>query len=726
MNWMNNLAQEMKISLEQINKTIELINDDKTIPFIARYRKECTGSLDEIQIRNIFEALSYQNKLAERKQEIIQSLTNSEQITPELSKQVNIATSLKELEDLYLPYKKKQKTKADVAVEKGLKPLAEFIRTSKQRNDKEFQKYISKEKGVYTVEEALEGALDIIAEEFSYDLKIREILRENILRHGRIHTKRNEKVADDKQIYKSYYDASWSVYNLPEWRVLAINRAEKEKVIKTKMTLEWERFDQFLLRKTGTDGVDGLNMYLLSSIQIKDFHAYFPELFEGMSDSYKRLLFPSIEREIRSDLTERAEKRSVEIFQKNLRHMMLTPPLKKCAIAGVDPGFRTGCKVAVIDENGQFMSYQNIFPNPPQNSKSQSTDLLNKLYAKNPFELIAIGNGTASHETEEFIIEWIEQIPEAKIKYVIVSEAGASVYSASSTAGDEFPHLDLTIRGAISIGRRIQDMLNELVKIPPESIGVGMYQHDISPTILKEKLALEVESVVNYVGVDLNQASEYLLQYVSGFNKKIAKNVVEYRTQNKGFKTRAELKKVKGVGDKTYELAAGFCRVPESANPLDHTIIHPESYAIAEKLISFFGLKTRNVLEYRDTLKEKVTGLNISQLAVNLQESEILIKDIIDSLVYRRLDPREEYPQPILKDSIKKFDELHLGYIAQGVIRNVTDFGIFVDIGVGRDALIYRSSFENFNPDEYYPGMIIQTEIITLDSINEKIGLKKR
>ena len=583
--WQNELAQKLNIKISQIESTIGLLNDDKTIPFIARYRKEVTGSLDEIQIREIADSLHFQEKLAERKEEILTSLTNQEALTDDLKKKIENAETMKALEDIYLPFKKKQKTRADIAVEKGLKPLAEFILKSRQRDDGFVSRFIDKEKGVNTIEEAMNGAMDIIAEEIAYDTEVRDFVRENLFRHGIIETKKNEKKEDEKAVYKNYYDNRFRVYSIPEWRVLAINRAENDKILKVKMLVDWEKFNPYLERKTEYGDAKGFSIMQLVVFGVRKFHPYFTELTETAIDAYKRLIFPSIEREIRNDLTEKAEKRSIEIFQNNLRHLMLTPPLKKIRIAGIDPGFRTGCKIAYIDENSNLLGYDTIYATPPHNKTKEAMEILTRAYKKHKFNLISIGNGTASKETEEFISNWLDNIEDKDIKYIIVSEAGASVYSASPTAGEEFPELDVTIRGAISIGRRVQDMLNELVKIPPESIGVGMYQHDISVNLLKEKLSREVESVVNYVGVDINNASEYLLQYVSGFSKKTAKNLIEYRQNNGLFKTRNEIRKVKGIGDKVYELSAGFCRVPESANPLDNTIIHPESYKLTERVL---------------------------------------------------------------------------------------------------------------------------------------------
>lgn len=723
-NWQKKLADKLKINTWQIENTIELFNDDKTIPFIARYRKEKTGTLDEIQLREIADEVKFQEKLAERKEEIKSSLINQEALTEELSKKIEQAETLKVLEDIYLPYKKKQKTRADVAIEKGLKELAGFLLKTRQRDDLIIQKYINPEKGINTTTEALNGAMDIIAEEIAYHSEVRDFVRDNLYRHGIIETKKNEKVADDKGIYKNYYDNQFRIYSVPEWRILAINRAEKDKILKVKVLIDWQKLNPYLERKTDNIDVKGFSIHQLLIFGIRKYHPYFEELSNTAVDAYKRLIFPSIEREVRNELSEKAELRSIEIFQKNLRHLMLTPPLKKSRLAGIDPGFRTGCKVAYIDENSNVLGYDTIYPTPPHNKKEEAFKVLSKAYEKYNFDLISIGNGTASKETEEFIAEWLDRINQEKLKYVIVSEAGASVYSASLTAGEEFPDYDITIRGAISIARRVQDMLNELVKIPPESIGVGMYQHDISVNLLKEKLAREVESVVNYVGVDINSASEYLLQYVSGFSKKIAKNIIEHRQANGIFKSRNEIKKVKGIGEKVYELSAGFCRVPESKNPFDNTIIHPESYKIAEKLLSYFEIDSKKLIEQRSVLEEKVSRIHIRELSEQLGETEIIIKDIIDALISKRIDPRAEFPQALMKDGIRKFDELYIGMQTQGIVRNVTDFGVFVDIGVGYDGLIYRSAFTEYKPDEFYPGLIVKVELTSLDEANKKSGLK--
>ncbi|HPY95644.1 MAG TPA: Tex-like N-terminal domain-containing protein [Candidatus Cloacimonadota bacterium] len=722
MQWINILANSLQVQAWQVQNTIDLIADDKTIPFIARYRKEKTGELNEIQIREIFDEYNTQNKLTERKKEILQSLENQQVLTEELKKAVEHAESMKSLEEIYLPYKKKQKTRADVAVEKGLKPVSEWLLTTKIKNDDFVKKYINQEFELYNIDDVLLNSCDILAEELSYNTDIRDFVRENLLRNGIIETKKNDKVDDEREVYKGYYDNSFKVFSIPEWRVLAINRAEKEKKIKIKLVLDWNRFNPFLERKTGEIELEGLVLMLMKIAKIRDSHPYFELLNSMTKDSLKRLILPAIEREIRADLTERAENRSISIFQSNLRHLLLTPPLKKKSILAIDPGYRTGCKVAVIDENGVFLDNTNIYPTPPFKKIVEAGQILQKLVSKYSVKLIAIGNGTASRETEDFVSDFLKDYPE--LKYIIVSEAGASVYSASEAGLEEFPELDVTVRGAISIGRRVQDMLNELVKIPPESIGVGMYQHDISVNALKQKLSLETESVVNLLGVDINTASEYLLQYISGLSKKTARNIVEYRLENGLFKSRKELKKVKGIGEKTYEQAAGFCRVPESDNPLDNTIIHPESYQEAERIIKYSGFKLSDLKSNRKSLIDAFNKLEYKTIAKELTLAEILVKDIITAITEGLNDPRDEYPQMQLKSKVNSFESLYLGAQLEGIVRNITDFGIFIDIGVGHDGLAYRSTFQDYQQDLYYPGQLVTVEVINIDEKNKKSGLK--
>ncbi|HPM01335.1 MAG TPA: Tex-like N-terminal domain-containing protein [Candidatus Cloacimonadota bacterium] len=720
--WINKLSDKLKIQSWQIQNTLSLFEEDKTIPFIARYRKEQTGQLNEIQLRDIYDEYQFQGKIAERKAEILQSLENQQALTESLKKSVEEAETMKILEDIYLPFKKKQKTRADIAVEKGLKPLSEWILTTKYENDDYIMKFKNKEFNLLTKEDILNGTMDILAEQLSFQTEIRDFVRDNLYRNGIIETRKNEKTEDEKEVYKTYYENEFKLFSIPEWRILAINRAEKEKILKVKMLMDWNRMNPYLERKTGEKDLDGMVLMLMKIARIRENHPYFNELNFMTRDSLKRLILPSIEREIRNDLTEKAENRSVSVFQRNLRHLLLTPPLKKRSIAAIDPGYRTGCKVAFLDENGAFMGNTTIFPTPPFSKIEEAIAIMSRAVEQYQISLIAIGNGTASRETEDFISQFLKKYEE--IKYIMVSEAGASVYSASAAAIDEFPELDVTVRGAISIGRRVQDMLNELVKIPPESIGVGMYQHDISENLLKQKLSLETESVVNLLGVNINTASEYLLQYISGLTKKTAKNVVEYRTQNGLFKNRKELKKVKGIGEKVYEQAAGFCRVPESDNPLDNTVIHPESYKDAERIIGLAGFKSADLITKRQMLSEKLRALNIQKTADELKISDILVKDIISALTEGITDPRDEYPQIQLKSEVKSFDSLYTGIQLQGIVRNITDFGIFADIGVGYDGLIYRSTFTDYQPDTFYPGQIIRVEVISLDPKNKKSGLR--
>lgn len=722
--WIESIVHAINKDYWQIDQAIKLFREDCTIPFIARYRKDKTGALDEKDLRVIFDSMTKHDKLENRKKEIKQSLENQNELNDRLTELIDSCLSLKELEEIYLPYKKKQKTRASIAIEMGLKPLNEFLLNAKAKNDHFIDRFVKSNDKLKSRAEAIQKALDIFAEDLSCNSSVRSFIRENLNRHGLLICSKKEDADDKKEVFKPYYDFQSKINLLPEWKVLAINRAEKLEVIRCKLNFYWDYFNTFLYKRTGFKELEGVLYQLLYIYGIYRNNPYLPEIYESAKDAYKRLLFPSIEREIRADLSEKAELRSIEIFQNNLRHLILSPPLTKKKILGIDPGFKSGCKIALIDENGTVITCDTIYPTPPHLKVKESINLLKSHINKYHVNLIAIGNGTASKETEEFVNLLIKEVDDKDLKYVIVSEAGASVYSASEAAQKEFPEYDVSLRGAISIGRRIQDMLNELVKIPPESIGVGMYQHDIPITLLKEKLGLEVESAVNYIGVDINTASEYLLQYVSGFSNNIARNVVNYRIQNGGFTSRKDLLKVKGLGNKTFELCAGFCRVLESENIFDQTIIHPESYLIADRLLKILNIEKKNLNEIKIQLDPMLKSLNYEYLAEQLKTSQDLIKDIVDALVFRKIDPRNEYPQANFKEGIRSISDLFIGFKTRGTVRNVTDFGIFIDINVGYDGLVYRSSFMQYNPLLFAPGMMLNVEVINMDQENKKIGLK--
>ena len=704
------IAKELEVKEEQVLTTVELLDDDKTIPFISRYRKEQTGALNEIQIRLIAEKTDYLRRLQTRREEILSTIDEQGKLTEELSASINEAETFQAVEDLYLPYKKRKKTRADKAREKGLEPLSEWLKETKERNDEQVASYVVEEKGVLTPEEAINGALDIIREEVANTPAIRDMLR-TYLRSNAYLTCDQAYGPDPKGIYKDFYEFKRKLKEIPQYRILAIDRAEKDEVVKVKLDLNTHPI-----------------LHIINMMDFSKNLAYYEEIAQIVEDAYKTLLFPSIEREIRNEFTQEAQNRAIEVFAKNLRNLMLTPPIKNKRVLGLDPGFRTGCKCAVVDENGIYKENSVIYPHPPHKAVKESEETILDLINRNDIDIISIGNGTASRETEAFVATMLEKNPKVNVSYIIVSEAGASVYSASQNAIDEFPQLDVTTRGAISIARRVQDPMAELVKIPPESIGVGMYQHDLNKKDLSQSLQIEVESVVNFVGVDLNSASPFLLQYISGLNKKTAWNILDYKSENGPFKSRKELKKVKGIGPKAYEQAAGFCRVPESKNPLDNTVVHPEKYEATEKILQTFSFTIDDYQTQKDTVKKALKGANIKTLSEELSMNPITCEDIIKALTTDYIDPRDSYPQPILKTDVKKLEDLSIGMQLQGTVRNVVDFGAFVDIGVKVDGLIHKSKFGKHNADpleEVYVGEIVNVEIIKVDQERERISLKK-
>lgn len=710
------IGSETNISIEQVKNTIFLLDDEKTIPFIARYRKEVTKSLNEIQIRDIWERIQYLRKLQQRKEAIEKSINEQGKWTEELARQFSNTMTLQEVENLYQPYKKHKKTKAEAAKEKGLEGLSQKMKQSIASLEAEMNAVISEENGLPTLKEVLRGCLDIIREEINYSPEIRKSLFNRILEKAEIQTEQME-APDPKGIYKDFYQFHKPIHGLEEHRILAINRGEKEKIIKVKVILQPSPFPQFFYQFGYP----------------KELY-YFQEIHDCLQEGYEELLYPSVVREVRNVLTEKSEKRAIEVFSKNLRQLMLLPPLKKKTILGIDPGLRTGCKCAIVDGNGFLKDYFTIYPHVPNRAvmagslaiTAESMNSLDEYYQKTPFEIVAIGNGTASRETEEFVSDWISERKHPSVSYLIVSEAGASVYSASESGIEEFPELDLTTRGAISIARRVQDPLAESVKIPPESIGVGMYQHDVALSELQRVLAIEVESVVNFVGVDLNQASPFLLQYVSGLNRSKAWKIHAYKTENGVFTSREELKKVKGIGEKTYELAAGFCRVPESENPLDNTILHPESYGDVFKITRTLGISLEDIQKRSEIFYEKTRHVDTEFLSKELDIDVIKVKDIVDALTSKHVDPRDEYPQPLLKKEVRNLDDLKEGMILQGTVRNVVDFGAFVDIGVKVDGLIHQSQFGKkwAKPlEEVSVGEIIKVRILKVEKERARINL---
>lgn len=750
MNTLEKFSTESNIPLTSINKTIELLNEGATIPFIARYRKEYTNYLNEIQIRDIYDFKLKNDKLNERKEELINYFTTNEEISEEFKKdlisKVQTAESIQELDTIYEPFKKKKANKALIARQQGLDKALDFLLSYACKNLDMLNQYINQEKNLNTIDEVLSGLQDLLSEKISLDTEFRNWFKTLIFKFSSFSTKKSKKAEDTQEIYTAYYDNNWKINSLPEWRVLAINRAEKDKIINVNLDIPKDKILEIVFKNNFTESKSNDNFLTACASKATYLQGINKNLpcFDFVIECYKnyinKSLVPSIEREIRNDLTTSAHEQSIKVFQKNLSALLLTPPLEKKIILAIDPGFRTGCKCAIIDKNGNLLDYMTIFPiklnNSFDNNKIiEAKDIINKALTKHNFELIAIGNGTASKETEHFINDWIKE-NKLNIQYTIVSEAGASVYSASKTAIDEFPNLDLTVRGAISIGRRLQNMLDELVKIPPESIGVGMYQHDIPIKDLSNKLALEVESAVNTIGVDLNRASIYLLQYISGLNLKLVKEIAKYRKTNKLFHNRLELLKVKGIGDKIFELCAGFCKIYESDNPLDKTTIHPEKYSLVYSILNDYKL-IDNLNNYFNNTQNISIAKDIELTLLNNQKdihtkfavSAIELKDIINNLLYSSAEYiYQEKNKPILKHNSTNIQEndLYVGQKISGIVRNVTDFGIFIDIGLKNDALMYRSVCKNNELQKYSPGDTIETIIINMNKQpNEtyKIGL---
>jgi len=706
---LQNIIKDLNLNENSVKNTVELLNQDATIPFIARYRKEKTDGLDETQIRNIGEKLEYYTELEKRKSTIINSIQEQGKLTSELEKEILSCTEKQKLEDIYLPYKQKKRTRATIAKEKGLSPLADLImlqmptRGSKQEI---LSRYINPEKGVETEKDALAGALDIIAEEISDRADIRGWLRNFVLNKGLIVSEAKKEWKDQKSKFETYYEFSEQVKNSPSHRILAIRRGEKEKVLSYKIETEEERALTFIESKVITNN---------NSL-------FYGDLINTVNDSYKRLIFPSIETEVFNLKLEEAEKESINVFAKNLKNLLLAPPAGHKIIMGVDPGFRTGCKVAVMDENGNYKEYKPIFPHEPQNRKDEAEKILLDFIKKYNIELISIGNGTASKETVVFIKNMIKK-NNLKLKSVVVSEAGASVYSASEVAIKEFPELDVTVRGAISIARRLQDPLAELVKIDPKSIGVGQYQHDVNQSELKKTLDLTVQSCVNYVGVELNTASTELLSYVSGINKTVAQNIVNYRTENGSFKTRKAISKVAKLGNKAFEQCAGFLRIRNSENPLDNSAIHPESYHIVEKMAKDLNVKVEKLIGNEDL----VSKIDLKKY-VTEQAGLPTLTDIAKELKKPGLDPRQEFTSIEFSSDINELKDLKEGMILDGNVTNVTNFGAFVDIGVHQDGLIHISRMGNRfvkNPYEIVSvGDNVKVKVLTIDTQLKRISLE--
>ena len=710
-----NLAAKLKINEKYINNVLNLLEEGNTIAFIARYRKELTNSLDEVAIKLIQDEFNYLKSLEERKEEVIRLISEKGLLTDDLKAEILKQDKLQRVEDLYRPFKEKKRTKATIAKEKGLENLAKYILKlpkSLSELNKEARKYINNEKEVNNEEEAIRFALDIIAENISDNAKYREYVLENTKKFGQITSslKKGGEEKDENSTYKNYYEYGERVSKIASHRILALNRAEKEGIIRVSIDNDKERLCQYILR-----GITRNRDTEIAKI-----------LFECIEDSMKRLIYPSIEREIRSDLTKKAEEDSVVIFSENLKQLLMQSPLKNKKVLGIDPAFRTGCKMAVVDEYGNFIDKMVIYPHKPASIEKQEKskkDLI-KFITKHNINLIAIGNGTASRETEKFVVENLKEVG-LKIDYIIVNEAGASVYSASEVAREEFPDFNVEERSAVSIARRIQDPLSELVKIDPKSIGVGQYQHDITPKYLEKELTFVVETAVNKVGVNINTASVSLLSYVSGVNKQIAKNIVAYRQENGKIETIKEISKVPRLGKKTYEQCVGFLRIPDSKNIFDATGIHPESYKAAENLLKELNLTTKEVgTEEFSTKIEEIDKENIAEkIGVGMETLEDIIKDLKQPL----RDERENFSKPLLKSDILTLDDLSIGMKLSGTIRNITQFGAFVDIGLKQDAMIHISKIsKNYikNPlDVLSVGQIVDVYVIDVEKDRSRVGL---
>lgn len=700
------IAKEQSLTAKQVQSVISLIDEGNTVPFIARYRKEMTGALDEVQIRDIVERWQYIQNLEQRKEEVIRLIEEQGKLTDELKGSIEKAIKLQEVEDLYRPYKQKRRTKATVAKEKGLEPLAQWmlefpVNGSLEEKAREF---LSEEKGVESIEDAIAGAKDIIAEIVSDDADSRKWIRNETFKTGSIESSVKNEEQDEKNVYEMYYEYAEPVSKVVPHRILALNRGEKEDLLRVSIKPKADVIMSYLQRKWVT----------------KNHSVTAAAVTEAIEDAYKRLIQPSIEREIRNELTEKAEEQAIHIFSENLRKLLLQPPLKGKVVLGVDPAFRTGCKLAAVDETGKVLSIGVIYPHTSSSKNTEAKDKFIKVLKDYEVEMVAIGNGTASRETEQFVSDILKEM-DKEIFYLIVNEAGASVYSASDLAREEFPNYQVEERSAVSIARRLQDPLAELVKIDPKSVGVGQYQHDVGQKKLSESLTFVVETAVNQVGVNVNTASSSLLQYVSGLSKTVANNIVKKREEEGKFTSRAQLKKIPRLGAKTYEQAIGFLRVIDGKEPLDRTGIHPESYGEVKQLLDSLGFKSKDLGTL--ALKDALAKINIDQTADELEIGKLTLKDIIDALVRPERDPRDELPAPLLKKDVLKLEDLKTGMELQGTVRNVVDFGAFVDIGVKQDGLVHISKLSNRFVK--HPLDIVSVgDVVTVwvDSVDQKKG----
>ena len=707
------LKDEFNLKNEQIENVIKLIDEGNTIPFIARYRKEMTGEMSDIILRQFNDRLNYLRNLQSRKEDVQRIIGEQGKLTDEIIKNLAKANTLQEVEDIYAPFKQKKRTRATIAKEKGLENLALLILDKNIYDiNKEAEQFINEEKNILSVEDALKGANDIIAEIISDNAQIRKYIRENALKYGVIVTK-NAK--DEKSVYDMYYDFSERVSNMASHRVLAINRGEKEEFLKVKLEIDNDRMLKYIE-----------NQYInKDNFKNKDI------LVAAIEDAYKRLIFPAIEREVRNHLTELAQERAINVFGENIKNLLLQPPLKGKVVMGFDPGYVNGCKIAVVDASGKFLDEAIVYPHKPQSKTEQAKKILKKLIETYKIDVIAIGNGTASRESETLISELIKELG-VNTQYIIVNEAGASIYSASELAAEEHPDINVSIRGAISIGRRLQDPLAELVKIDPESIGVGQYQHDLNKKRLKEVLDGVVEDSVNKVGLDLNTASHSLLEHIAGVSKTVAKNIIAYREENGPFKSRNELKKVKRLGPSAFVQCAGFMRIENGKNPLDNTGVHPESYDICKKMLEILGyslddVKNKNISD----IDERIENIGLKNLSEKLNVGEVTLKDIILEIKKPGRDPREEDGmKPILRTDVLKIEDIKEGMTLKGTVRNVVDFGVFVDIGIKNDGLVHKSQMSNKfvkDPMEVVSvGDVVDVKVIGIDLDKGRVSLSMK
>ena len=709
------IAKELGLKMTQVKEAVNLLDGGNTIPFIARYRKEATGELDENVLRDIVERLDYLRRLEQRKTEVVRLIDEQGKLTEELSAQITAATVLQDVEDLYRPYKQKRRTRATIAKEKGLEPLTTWllmqypgIRVDPQA---EAERYINTELDVNSTEEALAGAMDIIAETIADDAILRKRIREETMRIGEVVASAVAKKAQERSPFEMYYEYQEPVRKIPPHRILALNRGEKEEFLSVKIEAPLETVQRIIERRYVKTGPCA------------------PFVQKAALDAYKRLIEPSIEREIRAELSAQAEEQAIKVFASNLRQLLLQPPVRGKMVLGLDPGFRTGCKWAVVDETGKLLKVGVIYPHTGKNKREEAKDILRKAVVEFDANIIAIGNGTASRETEEVVAEMIRE-DGLSTEFILVSEAGASVYSASKLAGEEFPEFDLSLRSAVSIARRLQDPLAELVKIEPKAVGVGQYQHDVQPKRLEESLHGVVESCVNVVGVDLNTASASLLQYVAGLKPAVAKNIVAWRDEHGKFSRRDQLKKIPRLGAQTYIQCAGFIRLPDGVNPLENTPVHPESYALAEDILKKVGNTPGDLRDHLAEVRKKLGQLVPEELAEEFEAGVPTVRDILDALQRPGRDPREDLPRPLLRQDVTHMEDLSEGMVLEGTVRNVVDFGAFVDIGVKHEGLVHISQlsdkFIKHPMEAVAVGDIVKVRVLGIDKGRERVSLSMR